>query len=399
MGKNPRRLWSVMINAGLIIRSQLPALIQLLIASLLAHTLTQSDYGVFNLLKNMIIMGCAFVSFGFERTALSLQRDYSLRTITCNVVPIRLFIYVILIAPIVSYSTYAGIPSYLMLLALLCIAPAIVDIKFSFDINRNIQQDVALGVLRAAPLLLLYPLILFNVEEVGLLAAHFLLLLVGYLLYVFLQHHREPNALGPLDFTHTRKYFSLSVFTFLGSVAAYINLYIPTVLIELRLGMESVAMYSVSLTIYLGLLSICALMVRMSVADYLKSDRLLKELSKCIKRLLPVWGITIVLFVLYGKSILSIVFSADYTASLPSLLILLGGLAVSPIAMYSSNILIARGVTGSYFLITFSAAVINIVVTLSLLDSLGIASAALGLVLSICTMSLLGIYTIYRTGK
>ena len=388
-----------MNNLGLIFRSQIPALIQLLIASLLAHALSQSDYGVFNLLKNLIIMGYAFVNFGFERTALSFQRDYSLRTITNNIVPIRLFIYIVLIAPIVVYLIYSGIRLYLIMLTLLCIAPAILDVKYSFDINQNVQQDVALGVLRVAPLLLLYPLIFFNSEGGRLLAAYFLLLLTGYLLYVFLQHCHMPNLLGRPDFTHTRKYFSLSVFTFLGSVASYINLYIPTFLIESRLGLESLAMYSVSLTIYMGFLSICALIVRISVAEYLKSNRLLKELVWCMKRLLPVWGVATVLFVIYGKSILSLVFGANYSASQTSLLILLGGLAVSPVTMYFSNILIAKGLTGRYMFISFSAAAINITVTLSLLDSLGIASAATGMVLSLCTMSLSGIYTIYRAGK
>ncbi|MEZ5489497.1 MAG: hypothetical protein R3F50_04150 [Gammaproteobacteria bacterium] len=389
-----------MVNdLGLIFRSQLPALIQLIVASLLAHALTQSDYGVFNLLKNMVIMGYAFVNFGFERTALNLQRDYSLRTITSNIVPIRLFIYCALIVPIVIYSDYSDIPSYLVLLALLCVAPAILDIKYSFDINQNVQQDVALGVLRAAPLLLLYPLILLSAEGSVLLTSHFLLLLAGYLLYVFLQHHHVPNLLGRLDFTHARKYFSLSVFTFLGSVASYINLYIPTFLIESRLGLENLALYSVSLTLYLGFLSICALIVRISVAQYLKSDLLLKELARCIKRLLPVWGAAVLLFAVYGKSILSLVFGAPYSASQTSLLILLGGLAVSPVAMYFSNILIARGLTGKYMFISFSAAVVNIAATLLLLDRLGIASAAIGMVLSLCTLSLSGIYTIYRAGK
>lgn len=383
---------------SLVFRSQLPTFIQLVIASLLAHSLSQNDYGVFNLLKNIIIMSYALVNFSFERTALSLHHDYSLQTITRNIIPIRSGIFLLLCIPVALYTLSVDVVPALIVLTLLCIAPAIADIKYSFDIGQVVEKDVSLVVFRAAPLLLLIPTAL-TIEDGGLiLYAHFGLLLAGYLLYIGLQHTHIPGLLGKPELRHSMEFFLLSLFVFLGSVGSYLNLFLPTFLIESRLGLDRLAVYSVALTLYMGVLSISAVITRVAVSYYLRSKRLLGEFAACMKRVLPFWAIILILTLFYGRPVIELVFGETYVDAYASLVILLIGLSIAPVSMYFNNILIARGFTRAYALVSLCALAVNLVTVLSLIGGRGIISAALGMVASLVALALLSVYACYRTG-
>ena len=384
---------------SLIFRSQLPALIQLVIASVLAHQLSQNDYGIFNLLKNIVIMCYAFVTFSFERTALSLHLDHSLGTITRNIIPIRIIIFLILPIPIFYYTLTVGISLSLIVLAICCLIPGIFDIKYSFDINQTVHKDITLTVVRALPLLAVVPISYFVADGNIILSAHFILLLAGYSLYVILQHLQTPKLLGKPELTHTKKFFALSNFAFMGSLTASFNIYVPTFLIETRIGLANLATYSVALTIFLGVVSICAMIVRIAVSQYLKSNQLKKELSSSLKRFLPLWLFITIAAVFWGKTFIVLIFGESYANAYASLLILLFGLSLAPYGMFFSNLLIAKGLTKEYMLTTLAAFLINIVTILIFIDILGIESAAVGMVMSLITLFVLGAYTFNRASR
>ena len=386
-------------ESSLIIRSQLPAIIQLAIASVLAHQLSQSDYGIFNLLKNIVIMCYAFVTFSFERTALNLHLDHSLGTITRNIIPIRIIIFLILPIPIFYYTLTVGVSLPLVALAICCLVPGIFDIKYSFDINQTVQKDISLTVIRATPVLAVIPIGYFYDDGDIILTAHFAFLLAGYSLYVVLQHRHVSNLLGKPEFTHGKKFFALSKFAFLGSLAAYFNIYIPTFLIESTLGLESLAVYSVALTIFLGVVSISAMFTRIAVSQYLKSNQLKHELTNSLKRFLPLWLLITIAAVLWGKSVIVLIFGETYADAYASLLILLFGLALAPYGMFFSNLLIAKGLTKAYMSTTLAAFLINTLTIAILIDRLGIESAAIGMVMSLITLFVLGAYAFNRASS
>ncbi|MBT8145932.1 MAG: hypothetical protein KJN90_03715, partial [Gammaproteobacteria bacterium] len=295
--------------------SQAPAVIQLLLASLLAHRLSEIDYGTFNYLKNIAIMGYAFVSFSFERTALNLQASYSLKTITCNIIPIRMIMFFLLAIPIVIYTLVSGVLPILVALTAASLIPAIFDIKYSFDIKQTVHKDIYLALFRAAPLLLLIPLLLFSTSGTTILTAHFALLLSGYSLYVFLQHGHVPGLIGKLELKNSKLFFQLSAFVFLGSIASNLNIYVSTLIIEARIGLSELATYSVALTIYLGLLSVFSLIVRISVSQYLGNDQFKREFFTCMKKIMPIWFVFSLAIIMYGKTLIEFVFGTNYSQS------------------------------------------------------------------------------------
>lgn len=383
-------------HLALIVRSQLPALIQVLIASLLAHNLTQNDYGTFNLLKNIVIMGYSFVGFSFERTALNLEKNYSLKTITNGIIPIRIILFAVLATLIFYYTVKLRVVPTLTVLTIICVVPAIFDIKYCFDVKQSVQKDVSIAIFRAAPLLALIPLLWLIDSGSNILIAHFSLLLTGYFLYVFLQHRYVQNLLGKLDFTHVKKFFLLGVFTFLGAVAASLNLYLPTVIIEAKSGLSSLATYSVALTIFIGFQSVFTLIVRISVSEYLKTTQAVIELSKCLKTILPLWLAVTAVCLIYGKPIIGFVFGETYIAAYGSMIILLAGLLTAPISIYFNSILIVKGFTRLFMLIRLGGLTVNVLTTSILIDGMGVSGAAIGMFLSLFFMALASTYTCYR---
>ncbi|MCP5346141.1 MAG: hypothetical protein R3F41_00845 [Gammaproteobacteria bacterium] len=384
------------INLGVIVNSQIPTLIQLVLASLLAHNLSQQDYGTFNLLKNIIIMGYAFVSFGFERTVLNLQKNSSLRTITNNIVPIRAVLFISAAVGMLIYTTIIGILPLLIFLSVACLAPAIFDIRFGFDINQTVHKDVSINVMRAAPLLLLIPLLFVIDSGELILTLHFILLLGGYMLYVFLQHRHLPGLIGRPETTHSWKFLRLGIFTFLGSVAASLNLYLSSILIEARLGLGELAIYSVALTIYAGVLSLFTLIVRFFVSEYLSSDRPEHEFKRCLVLVLPLWLLITVVFTFYGRTLIGIVFGAGYDGAYASVQILLFSLLVAPLSIYFNSLLIIKGSTIMFMLVRYTGLAVNLVTVLILTGALGISGAALGMLLGMLWTALSGTLVYYR---
>jgi len=271
-----------------------------------------------------------------------------------------------------------------------------------FMATHNYYYGMFAEFFRTFVILLLSSLILFypglkNLDYIGAVwGVGFISLFV---LFYYLSKAKFPKIYGvkaELSFGLYKKLFNYAIVVMIGSGAVLLLSRIDIFFLTYFKGLYEVGLYSVALSLGMGIPILIGPAINMifpltSKLSVNKDSFKIKEMIKTIYGfglylIIPV----LIVFVSYPKEIINLLFGVKYVGAYVALIILSFAYFINVLASFNFQIMAGLGLVKKRTKILYFAAFTNIVADLILIPIYGLIGAAIGTLLSILVMFVLG---------